>query len=75
MKKEFILKETEKAIMVKGVFSNTALDGERKRTFWVPKRCIDEKGQIAGWFIKNKIEELFDRMAGYITFEGLTAEA
>lgn len=71
MEKEYIIKETEKAIMVKGKFENCVLEKIVTRTFWIPKKCLNEEGNIKSWFIKSKIDELFYGFSNYIIFNGL----
>lgn len=72
--KNYIVKETEKAVCVEAKFENIVLENEKNIKIWIPKSCIEkinEKVVIKSWFVKNKMRELFDKQASYIIFKGL----
>ena len=52
-----VLRETAKAVCVKGFLICTSTDQTRRANIWVPKSLITD-GAIAGWFFNKKVNEL-----------------
>ena len=52
-----IIRETAKAVCVKGFLICTATDQSRRANIWVPKSLITD-GEIAGWFFNKKVNEV-----------------
>ena len=40
--KNYIVKETEKAVCVEAKFENTVLENEKNIKIWIPKSCIEK---------------------------------
>jgi hypothetical protein len=55
-----IIRETEKAIYVKGLAVCHHTDQTRGWKFWVPKSLIDDDGDIVGWKVKQIEEDIND---------------
>lgn len=52
-----IIRETAKAVCVRGFLICTSTDQSRRADMWVPKSLINNNA-IAGWFFNKKVAEL-----------------